>query len=322
MKGVCGYFHASWKFIYNHVQAHAPDDKRPTPWFWVVLALMTDFVEDSDVFFRIVQGRETTITQQRAALDQFESAMLHNFNAEKIAPAEVAQKIDSGESLAVSERVCNNGFHRTMAHSRMRSFLLGDLNASPTEIFESMNEEDQDILVCSLAESITNMIVSISLVEPERDSDNEACRALPTLTPKTFVDMRNPDFKELVRVHKDRLLVTKDEQFLEDLQNERKQLARDYANEPALRRQIDKVANDWSLVEAWRCCKDRVPSLLEFVGGLAAVFPGTSTVESDFSVVNCEKNDKRALLTDFSLDAILHSKQHGEIQACFQAITG
>ena len=65
-----------------------------------------------------------------------------------------------------------------------------------------------------------------------------------------------------------------------------------------------------------------MPSLWEFVGGLAAVFPGTSTVESDFSVVNHEKDDGRVLLTDFSLDAILHSKQHEEIQACFQAITG
>ena len=48
---------------------------------------------------------------------------------------------------------------------------------------------------------------------------------------------------------------------------------------------------------------------MHFCGGIASAFPGTSTVESDFSIVKYEKDEYRMSLTDFSLEGILHSKQ-------------
>ena len=57
----------------------------------------------------------------------------------------------------------------------------------------------------------------------------------------------------------------------------------------------------------------RFEKLKEFCGGLATVFPGTATVESDFSLINYEKNDFRTALTDLSLEGILHSKQYATI---------
>jgi hypothetical protein len=45
----------------------------------------------------------------------------------------------------------------------------------------------------------------------------------------------------------------------------------------------------------------RFPKLSQFCAGIATVFPGTSTVESDFSVLNWECDEFRSSLTDFSL---------------------
>ncbi|GMF36219.1 unnamed protein product [Phytophthora fragariaefolia] len=42
----------------------------------------------------------------------------------------------------------------------------------------------------------------------------------------------------------------------------------------------------------------KFPTLAEFCRGFASVFPNTATVERDFSVINCEKSDKRPSLTD------------------------
>ena len=39
------------------------------------------------------------------------------------------------------------------------------------------------------------------------------------------------------------------------------------------------------------------------------MFPGTATVESDFSLVQYEKNSFRSCLADISLEGILHCKQ-------------
>jgi len=61
--------------------------------------------------------------------------------------------------------------------------------------------------------------------------------------------------------------------------------------------------------EAWSIVKGRFKYLLRFCGGVASVFPGTSQVESDFSIVKCEKTMFKKALVDLSLGGILHAKQ-------------
>ena len=61
--------------------------------------------------------------------------------------------------------------------------------------------------------------------------------------------------------------------------------------------------------------QERFKHLKLFCGGLATAFPGTSTVESDFSVVKWEKDDCRIALRDFSLEGILHAKQFTKISS-------
>lgn len=67
--------------------------------------------------------------------------------------------------------------------------------------------------------------------------------------------------------------------------------------------------------DAWNLAQDRFLILREFYCGLATAFSGTSTVESDFSIVKWEKDNGRVSLTDFSLEGILHTKQFKRMQA-------
>ena len=61
-----------------------------------------------------------------------------------------------------------------------------------------------------------------------------------------------------------------------------------------------------SFSDGWKCIgSGRFTKLKEFCGGLATVFPGTSTVKSDFPIVNFEKTEYRSALTDLSLEGIL-----------------
>ncbi|BBN00789.1 hypothetical protein Mp_2g02130 [Marchantia polymorpha subsp. ruderalis] len=54
----------------------------------------------------------------------------------------------------------------------------------------------------------------------------------------------------------------------------------------------------------------RFLALFEFAGGLASVFPGTSTVEADFSRLKREKDIFSQSLSDFGLECVLHAQQH------------
>jgi len=48
---------------------------------------------------------------------------------------------------------------------------------------------------------------------------------------------------------------------------------------------------------------------MEFCGVIATLFPGTSTIESDFSILRWEKDAFRKSLSDFGLEGMLQAKQ-------------
>ncbi len=52
-----------------------------------------------------------------------------------------------------------------------------------------------------------------------------------------------------------------------------------------------------------------------FCGGLATVFPGTSQVESDSSIIKDEKNVLGQAVTDLSLEGVLQAKQFDKLAA-------
>ena len=53
-------------------------------------------------------------------------------------------------------------------------------------------------------------------------------------------------------------------------------------------------------------CQGRFDSSRQFTGGLASMFPNTSSVDSDFLIIRVEKTVYRQYLTDFLLEVILH----------------
>jgi hypothetical protein len=83
-----------------------------------------------------------------------------------------------------------------------------------------------------------------------------------------------------------------------------------YRREAAIREIVDKMNVNTDFKKGWRPFVDRYGKLVRFLGGLASVFPGTSTVESDFSVIGIEKDCYRNSLTDFELEGVLQSKQY------------
>ena len=63
-----------------------------------------------------------------------------------------------------------------------------------------------------------------------------------------------------------------------------------------------------SFKECWTPLRKDYDALKEFCGSLARVMPGTSSVESDFLLINWTRDPYLKSLTDFSLEAILHCK--------------
>jgi hypothetical protein len=87
-----------------------------------------------------------------------------------------------------------------------------------------------------------------------------------------------------------------------------------YAREPDVKAAFDKHDEKTFFNKAWDCLKGRFMQLCQLCGGLATMFPNTTSVESDFSIVKWEKNNSRSNLTNLSLVGIMHAKQFEQIK--------
>ena len=138
---------------------------------------------------------------------------------------------------------------------------------------------------------------------------------LPPFLPNELVKTRPGDFLLQLCTFKFRLEHQYSDLHVDLIADEHRALIMHYRTDDVLRREIDSLDSTSSFVDAWSVLgKKSFPNLMEFCGVIATLFPGTSTVESDFSVLRWEKGDSRKSLSDLGLEAVLQSKQHLMIQ--------
>lgn len=168
-------------------------------------------------------------------------------------------------------------------------------------------------MLLDLGQAVVNLISGIDSIVAERTSTNEASSAIPAVLPHQLVQELGRDFNTVVRKYRERLLGRWPTSKIELLEQEFQALHSARASEKAFRDTLSGCNEMTSFEDGWATTGGRFPVLREFCGGLATVFPGTATVESDFSMLKYIKNDFRSSLTDFSLEGILHAKQFRQL---------
>jgi hypothetical protein len=152
-----------------------------------------------------------------------------------------------------------------------------------------------------------------SIVAECDSSDGVTLDKLPPVIPRDLAKIAPREFNEVVLQQSQRIylngsrgLSTEVEEFRDFKFASREEF---YAQTPE--KQSDPVA----VSDGWEPFGRRFPNLRQFCAGIATVFPGTSTVESDFSVLIWECDEFRSSLTDFSLEVIMQCKQFKQLQS-------
>jgi hypothetical protein len=159
------------------------------------------------------------------------------------------------------------------------------------------------------ASTILELVDGITAVVAERTEDNEACiDAAPDAPPHQLVRILPRDFCVYLQRHRERLDYTFSNEEIETIGRQHNALYDSYHCQPDVKSSIDSFGDSAAYRDTWIGPQNTYPLLERFVGGLATIFPGTSTVASDFSV-KYEKDKNRMSLTDASLEGILHAKQ-------------
>lgn len=128
------------------------------------------------------------------------------------------------------------------------------------------------------------------------------------------------EFNSIVLCQRQRLLASWDDRIIESIQGDFRQLKFAMVHDQHLRDAIASCKDAIGFEDSGRFLQERFRTLEWFCGGLSAAFPGTSTVEGDFSLIKWEYDDFRQSLTSFSLEGILQAKQYTKLDRLRYAV--
>ena len=184
---------------------------------------------------------------------------------------------------------------------------------------EKMNAHNR--IVSTIANFALQTVDALSNIVAERDAkNNSATDEVPPVLPVDLCNMNARDFNSALQQQRIRLRGKFTETEVENIDEEFRSLRLAFREESGLRQALEDneaKTKQASFVECWSPLGNKYEKLKKYCGGIASVMPGTSSVESDFSLINWTKDPHSQQMTDFSLESILHAKQYSRIQALF-----
>ncbi|KAI2502195.1 hypothetical protein MHU86_12247 [Fragilaria crotonensis] len=306
----------------------------PTDAWWIVVCCLNRVMKIVDVAIVSLQGQQLQVSTQRQILDglkfdlsKLSGSVLGPLTTDEIArlnethPPTVPLLIPTLEDAATirESHVFNGKFAMRLddAHhfiDNCGSFVMERLQKlSAPEDGGNLLEYAQ--VLKSVGRMFVDLINGVDSIQAERDSSNASADYLvPPSTPSQLQFMSNRDFSILLQQQRERLLHTWQSTEIDALEEQFDDMKQLLAQDARIKAIIENEKVLTSFAEAWAPFDSkRFDPLKLFFGGLATIFPGTATVESDFSLINWEKDDYHSSLTDFSLEGILHSKQYFEL---------
>jgi hypothetical protein len=279
----------------------------PLEW-WILIIFVAKVSCEASITFRSLEGLTTLVSQQLEGLLKLHALYASWFKASGPLPDGVADADADLETVYSEDKKYSIKLNDVTAFLQdMGNFVIGAMDQIGTE---TMAPIIKSVAICSV-----EMIAKIPSIVAERDSRNDAADVMPPVLPHQLVKIGGRGFADIIRLQTERLSNFWSPQGIELIEQDFQDLRAAYDREPSLKQVMDQCDSKTSFEQGWSYVQERFPHLMNFCGGMATAFPGTSTVESDFSIVKWEKDDCRIGLTDFSLEGILHAKQFTRIQS-------
>jgi hypothetical protein len=197
------------------------------------------------------------------------------------------------------------GYGDLLKHTEVYGLDAGDA-------LEDLDGCDEEKL--SVAKDVTTVALTTvhGLYLMELYAEKEGCKLPPTL-PFSFNALSPGQMQDLVRSFRTRMLVSLPAVAPHDGVDKQLKLKRLLRNNAVLRTELAAKAAKHTSANGFDGCwgplRDEFPTLRLFACGLASVFPGSSTVESDFSTLKFNKSDNRSSLADLSVEGEFHARQ-------------
>jgi hypothetical protein len=258
-------------------------------------------VDEINITFAKLQSRSLLVAQQA----KFVNALIGTLTA-----MFCIEVIDSDQSDD------DNGEIEYMSIESMQINVAGienhirDQRSAASKFFNALNATDHNTVIKEIASYTIMLVTGLTGVKAERDENNQPFdHNVPLVMHQHLVTLRPAKFiQEVLDKYRDRLqkFWTSDE--FEEIEADHRNLVKMYRDDKNMRNVIDKHDVNTLFNDGW----DYVPRfkrLCAFYVGLATIFPNTTSVESDFSILKWELDAFHTALMHLSLEGIMQAKQ-------------
>ena len=277
----------------------------PLKW-WILVYFVLKVLQEATITFQSLEGLLTLVSHHLEGILKLTSTIASWFCASEIVSEEEADAINL-ESNVLSED------KKYSIEICIVKDVLADLGSFVVMTMDEIGVDEKAVVIKSLATCSVKLIAGFARIVAERDSRSDAADAMPPVLPHLLVKLRGREFANVIRRQRCRLSMRWNMHDIERIEQDFEGLLGAYQREQPLKEVLDQCSDKTTFDEGWKHVHGRFEYLKKFCGILATAFPGTSTVESDFSIVKWEKDDCQVALTDFSLEGILHTKQFDKL---------
>jgi hypothetical protein len=290
-----------------------PASEPPALW-WVYLLGMDRFTELTAKAFTKIQGMSILVSQQQAVFDD----LIQNY----ISTVGGVGPLGEGALQALDDTTHVISGLYAVSFFSVSEFLCG-LGSWVENVITAADNDEKKHLLYDIGSAFVQACSKVSSISVERDQNNSEILANSSLSqmmpvlPHQLVKVTPANFLRKARLHVARLEHFFDPEYIDVIGREHRELLQAFRGETVVRDVLSSLDDDASsdFEKGWGNLGVRFPNLHEFCGGIATVFPGTSTVESDFSILRWEKSNFRKSLSDFGLEAIIQAKQNMRLDA-------
>jgi hypothetical protein len=293
--------------MFEHFEEKNPSCKPPLSW-WVVLHAVEAFMEPVDICFKSLQGFTTIIFEHDNLLQSLASSLRALLVMEgPLPPTSLAargasrdDRYDFGAELATTT-------------SNVVDF-IADLVSFAMSCHGTLEPEEARAVEFGRGKMFLGSVEKISAIRAERNSSNgPSSQKLPPVLPHELAALAPRRFNDILMEQSQRLRCSG--QNLDELEREFRSFKAAVHAESALSDKLNTHCATTGFEVAWQPLGTRFAKLRQFCGGLATVFPGTATVESDLSVLKWEHDEFRSTLIELSLEGIMQCKQFKKVLA-------
>jgi len=295
--------------LVEHMETYQPSCRPDLEW-WVMVYILLDFTAVVKKALKSIRDLITLVSEQTDVFQKLVGTLRSEGYVR--GPMVAGDVIQEAEDRYINEPYF--AFEEdSIEFIRNRDIFVVE---SMGQLRDAKPNQYLEILRC-VRVMYVDAVVGIKKIMIERDNSNRGTSQLPPVLPKELSHMSVATFHELVVLQRGRLREFYSEADILKLEEEFKTYLAQLRDEPKFK-EIVLGTNGTDFESAWSLIKAAYPFMCQFFGGLASVFPGTSTVESDFSITGFEKGDYRQARTNFSLEGIMQCKQFetlGQIMA-------